>query len=256
MRTSRIVWVATLLMIVIGVRLTVWRGASLTGVFGSIASPAIVGTRSLMALFDIAVSGDDLVRENGRLKDELTSAQAANARLHDIAEENVFLRAVAGLREKIPGEMIEGAAFSYLHDGGVRHMVINRGSDDGVEKGDVVATGTGALVGQVIDLFPRFAVVRAVGDPSLEVTARILGADISGLVRLDPVRGLILDLVQKSETVTEEQVVVTSGNDRFPAGLVIGSVRSVDTESATLFKGVQLTSLVSERFDGRIIILK
>lgn len=233
-----------------------WDGGRIAGLTGRLFAPVALGMRGMFAMIDAAASGDDTLAQRIRLQDVLTEAQAAAARVADLVQENAFLRDAAGLRERIPGPMIQAAAFSYLRDGGVRHITVNRGTSDGVQVGSVVATAHGALVGRVIEVFPAYAMVRAVGDPSLEVTARILSSDISGLVRIDPARGLLLDLVQKSEMVTEGQTVVTSGNDQFPPGLVIGRVRSVDNQSATLFNVVTVVPAIQERFDGRVVIIK
>lgn len=203
-----------------------------------------------------AASRRDLVRENLDLRAELERVRSESAGADEIRQENAFLRAAARLGELIGTQPLEAGIFSYLRDGGVYEVVVNKGSGDGVALGDVVITAGGSLVGRVLELSDRHAVVRTIEDPTLQVTARIVGTDVSGLVRLDAVQGLILDLVKKSETVTEGQVVATSGNDRFPAGLVIGTVRSVDTDGTTLFKMVRIAPALPDAVTGKVLIIR
>lgn len=96
--------------------------------------------------------------------------------------------------------------------------------------------------------------VRTIGDPALEVTARVVGTDVSGLLHTDAKEGLVLDMVQKAEFVSEGQSIATSGNDGLPAGILIGTVRSVDTESATLFKIVRVSSAAAKDFSGKVLV--
>ena len=198
----------------------------------------------------------DAATDYVRIQQELEKLRVDSARADELDRENQFLRAALGLQERTGQSMIMAGAFAYLREGGVRELVVNRGSRDWVARGDVVTTEAGSLVGAVAEVYERHSIVRTLGDPALEVTARITGTDVSGLVRVDVRQGLVLDLVQKGEQVTEGQMVVTSGNDSFPGGLVIGTVRSVDSTSATLFQIVRISPAVPEGLSASVLIIR
>lgn len=196
----------------------------------------------------------DLASENAELRDERTRALAAESALADARSEAAFLRQVAGLEQPLRASAREASIFTYGAGAG-REAILDRGSDDGVVRGDVVITAAGALVGRVEQTGDAWAAVRLLSDVSLEVTGHILETETGGLVRTDPMEGLVMDLINKDEPVTEGQTVVTSGDDRFPAGIVIGTVRSVDRERTTLFALVRLSPTVSIPVRGAVLVI-
>lgn len=204
----------------------------------------------------VLLGDTDAATEYVRLQQEIGKLRADSARADELARENKFLRDALGLKERTGQTMIMAGAFAYVREGGVRELVVNKGSRDRVARGDVVITETESLVGAVSEVHQRHSIVRTLGDPALEITARITGTDVSGLVRVDVRQGLVLDLVQKGEQVTEGQQVVTSGNDYFPGGLIIGTVRSVDGTSATLFQIVRLSPTVPEDISANVLIIR
>lgn len=206
------------------------------------------------AVIAVLTGRGDVIQENIKLRAELTRAQATVTQFDTLTRENEFLRAAAGLRELTGMSPIEANIFGYIRDGGLREMVVNKGQADYISIGDVVVTAQGALVGIVKDVSERHSIVRAISDPSFEVTARVVGTDIVGLLHVDVNGVLMLDMIQKAEKVSEGQSIATSGNDGLPAGILIGAVRSVDVESTTLFKVVRVSSAVAKDFSGKVII--
>lgn len=194
---------------------------------------------------------DDLLRlqsENLRLQTEI-------AALSDVAEENVFLRQISELPARRDYRTIPSGIFSYAISGQEVQVTVNVGSRDGVIPGGAVVTESGALLGFVRDVREQSSTVLVLGDPSLQVTGRIAGRETGGLVRTDGTGQVALDLIAKDEVVEEGERVVTSGLDNAPPGLVIGTVRSVDPESTTLFQHIRLS--VAHEFESvwRVIIL-
>jgi|GEM_PF-6952140 len=167
-----------------------------------------------------------------------------------------FYRSVAKLREHVPSEPLVAGIFSYTRAGGVLQAVLNRGSSDGVVRGDVVITAQEELVGIVDQVFTDYAIVHTLGDATFEVTARVANSSIAGLIRSGVGGTVVLDLVQKNEVISEGAVVVTSGDDRFPAGLIIGTVRSVDSEAVPLFQIVRVTPAISSGIRGAVLVFR
>ena len=186
--------------------------------------------------------------ENSRLRMEL-------AALQDVAEENVFLRTVAELPPRPEFRAVTGRIFSNAVAGSAVQVTLNVGERDGVTPASTVMTESGALLGFVRDVRERSSTVVVVGDPSLQVTGRIPETEIGGLVRVDGAGRVALDLIAKGETVSEGDVVVTSGLDHAPAGLIIGTVRSVDPESTTLFQQIRLDVAHETDVVWRVLVL-
>jgi rod shape-determining protein MreC len=117
---------------------------------------------------------------------------------------------------------------------------IDKGSDDGVHRGDPV-TGDGALVGEVTTVDPTVSVVTLITDHTMAVAAQV--TDTSGDTGvLVPAVGnpnqLVLQYLPTSAPVSQGQQVITVGfrsgplQDLYPPGIPIGQVASVGNNLA------------------------
>jgi rod shape-determining protein MreC len=212
------------------------------------------GTRIRSALDAAGRSwrGDDPV---AALREENERLRTGVAQANELMDENAFLRRVSDLPARRDRMVVDAGVFAYGVGGNAIRMVVNRGAGDGVVPGATVTTGGGTLVGVVEAVQERTASVRVVGDTSFQVTARVRGTDINGLVRRDATGELILDLIAKDELVAEGAVVESSGLDRVPAGLLVGTVRSIDAGRTTLFQVIRLDAAHREQPITRVLIL-
>ena len=254
-RTLILLLVAAVLVVNAAVfhqRLTEW----ISGMTGTVIAPIDARLAWLRAVAAGALSRDDLARRNEDLANENAVLRWQLADQEQLRRDVAFYREAAGITARGALPPVEAGVITNGDAGGVRQVVLNRGSDDWVMTGDVVATSAGVLVGSVIRVFPDHSVIRAIGDAQFEVAARVSGTDITGLVRTGSDGTVILDLVQKDEMLGEGAQLVTSGDDRFPAGLIIGTVRSVDNEAATLFQVIRVNPGISERPDSRVLVIR
>lgn len=118
---------------------------------------------------------------------------------------------------------------------------IEAGSSSGVALGDPVIDGEG-LVGKVTNVASDVAQVSLITDSEIEISGRIAGTREDGIVQPkvgDP-EHLRMQLygVPSSTTLTTGQIVITSGaieggyRSVFPAGIPIGTITSIEEESA------------------------
>jgi rod shape-determining protein MreC len=189
-----------------------------------------------------------LEKENERLRSELAGAR-------DLEEENEFLRRISDLPARRDRLTVVAEIFAYGIGGQEFSMVLNRGSRDQITPGAAVVTESGVLVGIVSSVHGRVSRVAVIGDTSVQVTGRIVDTEVGGLVRVDGSGTLVLDMIAKGEDVTEGVTVVTSGLDHVPAGLIIGTVRSVDADSTALFQIVRLNPAHKEGPVTRVLVL-
>ncbi len=235
-----------------GGRLTAW----VPDGTGQILAPLANRIAYLRGLGSTMLKRGDLVEQNRALQDEITRLRAQLAGQEVIQHQVQFYREAAGIREHTGTDPIAAGIFSYPQLGGGRRVVINRGRADWIVPGDVLVTPTGAFIGAVSDVFEHHSVVSIIGDIGLDVTVRIMDTDVSGLLRTVSDGSIMMDLVQKNETVTEGSIVVTSGDDHYPAGLIVGTVRSVDNDASTLFKIVRITPAITPGMSGDVIVIR
>lgn len=196
-----------------------------------------------------------LARENEALRLRATEADALRAQVDTLMRERQFLQDAIAIRPILGTDPIIGSVVSYARTGAVREVVVNRGSDDWVAAGDVVVTGSGALIGIVREVFPLHARVCILEDPSCQVAASVVGTSVTGLVH-GTGDAIHLELVRRDESVVEGALVATSGNDRVPGGFSIGHVRSVQQPATDLFQSIILDPAVDARYAGPALILR
>lgn len=115
---------------------------------------------------------------------------------------------------------------------------INKGSSEGIAVNNPVINGEG-LVGKVTAVAPEAAQVSLITDSSVKVSARVAGSRQAGI--LQPKVGnpsdLLLQYVSSNSKAAEGDLVETSGTVEspyesiFPAGIPIGTITSVESES-------------------------
>jgi cell shape-determining protein MreC len=136
------------------------------------------------------------------------------------------------------------AARVIVRDASASRLGIDRGSEDGVRRGDPVVAG-GALIGRVERVTPTAAAVMLITDPLFSVAARAGRARVYGLI--EPSAGrLQLALARHPEAVQRQDRVYTAGTpasrpdlrSAYPAGILIGTVTRVDPGTGALDRAI------------------
>ena len=182
----------------------------------------------------------DLATENARLQEIITRYVSTTATLESLQAENDVLKKTAGLATRLKRHLLPTGIFdiSLASDG--YHALINKGDTSGVVVGQTVISPTGELVGKVVAIFPTSSQILLLTDPAFSVAGRVLGGQTSGIVHGALADGMSFELVTQADNISEGDVVVTTGDDLIPAGLVIGIVRRVDNNDTQLFKKVNI----------------
>ena len=179
-----------------------------------------------------------------RLLEENNTLRAENARLReqsrDYAEleaENERLRALWGWTEKRTELDLETArVVSWDASNYSSAFTINKGSEDGIEPGNCVVTEYRALAGQVVEVGDTWSTVRTVIDADLDVGALVGAYGYAGMVTGDFAlmrqgKTRLAYLASGAQIFVEDEVLTSGAGGSFPAGLWIGTVSAVLTES-------------------------
>lgn len=180
---------------------------------------------------------DRITEENNALKAE-NAALREQARDYDELEaENARFRELLGFQEKHTDFDLESAriigwdASSYTSA-----FTVSKGSSAGLEVGDCVITEYGALVGQITELGSDWATVRTVIDVDMDLGA-LVGRDsyacvVTGEFSLMKQGKTRLTYLASGAQIFDGDEVLTSGKGgSFPAGLYVGTVSAVMSES-------------------------
>ena len=234
-----------------------FRGDS-TGVIGSIrdfAADAFAPVRdaadSVLSPLGNVFSGitdyDDLEEENHRLKSRIAELRGDETREREaVAELRELLRLQdLGWVGDIP--TLEARVIAAPVSNFEQTIELNRGTRDGVAVDMPVVTGAG-LVGRVVDVSSRRAVVRLITDPASSVGVRIVRSSEAGIAQGEGAgRTMSVGFVDIGSDVKRGDEAVTSGleggSDLYPASIPVGRVVKARKVSGDLEQRVEIRPL-------------
>jgi rod shape-determining protein MreC len=169
-----------------------------------------------------------LIADNARLSRELDEDRLRLQRLEAVEQENVRLRALVQAAPRVPDQVLLAEILRLDVDPYRQRVLINRGTNDGVRKGQAVIDADGVF-GQVTNVGPFSAEVLLISDAAHALPVQISRnglrtiADGTG----DP-RRLTLPYLPRNADVKVDDVLLSSGlGGVFPAGYPVGKVTEV-----------------------------
>lgn len=201
---------------------------------GAIADVAGGAARVAGALGEI----DQLRSDNAALRVENERLANENARLEVVKLENEQLTALVQLQSGLEHETVATRVIGRETLETRRVVILDKGTDDGIEQGDVVIVQGGALAGRVTSAGPTFAKVTLISDSTSTVVGQLLGSGASGDVVGQAGGVLVMRNVDSAVQVGIDEEVFTAGievnggiRSPYPKGLVIGSVVDVQRDA-------------------------
>jgi rod shape-determining protein MreC len=177
---------------------------------------------------------DQLRRDNEALRDENDRLKNENRQAEELRRENELLTGLLQLRNGFEYETVGAAVIARESSEVERRIILDRGTDAGIEIGDVVIAGGGALVGRVIDANGASATVQLISDSASTVIGQLVGSAATGEVTGQLPDSLLMENIKATVQVGLSEGVVTAGIDLgsgirspYPKGLVIGQVVDV-----------------------------
>lgn len=167
-------------------------------------------------------------------------------RIVELEHQNRVLQQIDAYEDASSQPAIRAAVIGRAADHWWQHLILNRGSRQGVEPGYIV-TGPGGVVGRVVAVSPSTSRVLLVSDPTSRVGAKVSRSRTMGVVRGQSNNRVIMEFFEKNPDVKAGDVIVTSSYSRlFPRDVPIGRVESIDlTKSPAPEATIQLSSPLS-----------
>jgi rod shape-determining protein MreC len=182
---------------------------------------------------------DRLRLENQLLKDQLATAQQANA--------------LAGFAKQSPSKMIGARVIGMTTGMGTHSVLIDRGSFSGVEKGMAVVTPDG-IVGKVLQVYKFASQVLSVTDAGFAASVESQKNHTRGVMKGLGNSSAKVDYVPSGQKVDVGEVFYTSGDDRvFPRGMPAGKVTSV--KDGATFQEIYIDPFAAEATPEEVFVL-
>lgn len=196
-----------------------------------------------------------LTDETIHLKEERQNFLSRLAEQETLTEENIFLRESLRLPIIQEKKSIIVGVFNLESTPRGHNLLINKGRRDGIKKDDVVTSSYGVLIGVIDDVSENYSRVITVTHLDFKTTIKIISKNISGIATGSMGDGINLDFISENDDVVEGDTVVTTGNDTFPPGLIVGRVIEVRSSDDGLFKNVKVKPATEEINLSRALVL-
>lgn len=210
----------------------------------------------------LVTSRADLQLENDHLKAELLIHQRKLQQMASLAAENVRLRQLLNASELLQDSVLIAELIGVSPNPLSHKVVINRGSNHKVFKGQPVLDAFG-LMGQVVEVGPESSTVLLISDASHAIPVQVNRNGVRVIAEgTGDLNHLSLRHVSSNTDIREGDLLVSSGlGDRFPVGYPVAEVERVVSDSGKAFLTViarPMARLDRSRhlllvFDGRSI---
>lgn len=180
---------------------------------------------------------DSLLAENESLRSQLADAQSSAREGISASEENARLRKLLELRDAHTDYVMESSkVVLWSSSNWSSSFTISKGASSGIELGDPVITEYGVLVGQITELGANWATVSTLIDVDMSVGAFVGETGTSGMVVgeysfMKRNEAKLTYMAEGAQIFVGDDVLTSGSGGAFPAGLVIGTLSAVRTES-------------------------
>ena len=181
-----------------------------------------------------------LEEENAALRRQLAELEAEVRQARLDSAENERLKELLGLQERRPdltGDLEAAIVTEHTVTNWTATLTISKGTNSGLEVGDCVIDETGALVGLISAVGVNWATILTLVDTDTSLGAQVFRTGDLGLAQgnfsLMGENRLRLEYLPADTQLLGGDLVVTSGlGGYYPAGLVLGSVEKIQTDSS------------------------
>jgi rod shape-determining protein MreC len=194
--------------------------------------------------------------ENAQLTEQLRVARTQLLRFESLNEENRRLREIREASKGVSERTLIAEIIS-VSVNPFRHMVvINKGADDGVFRGQPVLDAFG-VVGQVMQVGKSTATLILITDAEHAVPVQVNRTGIRSIAMgTGEAAKLSLPYMTVESDVLKGDLLVSSGLDAiFPAGYPVATVTKVERNSADTFATVEAKPLAQLDRDREVLLL-
>jgi rod shape-determining protein MreC len=227
-------------------------GGILRPFLGIIMDPFVTAQRWLserfMAVYDFFTLPRDvteLLQRNAQLENEVSHLQSQVIQLQEQLREVEVLYSLLDFARSRPQDQYIAAAVigkdpsTFLH-----YVIIDHGSDDGVQHGMPVVTQQG-LVGRIDAVTASASRIRLITDPESIVNVRLKNQNEDAQVEGSITGDITLGMVSQNITLNPGDILLTSGlGGNYPTDILVGQVVNVEKMENELFQTASVQPVI------------
>jgi len=192
------------------------------------------------------LNNKELVFQNQILKNKVQELTINKNKLLELESENKILREQLNFFEDKNYQYLVARVIGTNSNYSVNSYTLNKGSNQGVKKGQSVIVGGGVIVGKIRQVFPQSSELLLLVDYQSVLAAIAQNQDNSpGIVEGQYGLSMKMNLIPQDKDISRDDIIITSGIEQYiPRGLVIGQVDKIETEVNELFQSALISSPV------------
>jgi len=189
---------------------------------------------------------DSFKSENERLMAENRDLNYKLVKNEELTLENEALRKQLRFKSGLCGEsdcisFELGRITGRTLDSYGKFIMTDLGKGDGAEIGNAVTIGGGILIGKIVEVNEEYSKVMLLTSPESSVNCLTETTRANGLLRGKYSTGVKLEMIDQSEGLNKEDIVITSGLETgIPKGLILGKISVVEESPNTVFKSAEV----------------
>jgi rod shape-determining protein MreC len=195
-------------------------------------------------------------QKNDSLVKALKAANEKNNSLRELELSHARLQRLLEFKSDLRKQVVAVAVVGKDPSPWLKTIVIDKGTDEGVQRGMPVVTPDG-IAGLITDASTGYAKVLLITDQNSAVDALTQATRARGIVKGESSGKLRLDYVLRRHDITVGDVIISSGLDGvFPKGIRIGYVHEVIKPNSGIFQEVSVTPYVDfEKLEEMLVII-
>ncbi len=182
----------------------------------------------------------EMEREREALELKNRELMAELVALKEAREENIVLREAleVGLAEDFRLQIAEVIGKDLNQD----TLIINIGSQDGIEEGMPVITSQKVVLGRISQVFGNYSKVMLISNKGSSFDAEVPGASVTGVVKGKGSGQAYIDLLPKEEEIAVGELIISSSlGGVFPSGLLVGLIEEVRQGDVDPFQQAEIS---------------
>ena len=205
---------------------------------------------------DILQDSLRLREENKRLTQQLQEYENILNKSREAMATNASLRKLLEFKNTLDQQTVAATIVGKDPSPTFRSVIIDRGSNSGVAKGNPVVNNDG-VVGQIFAVTPNYAKVLLAIAPSSAIDVLLQKSRVRGILKGDGTLTYRLEYILKTAEVEEGDHVVTAGyGGIFPTGLKVGVVSKIIKKPRGMFHEIEVTPSVDYQKLENLLILQ
>ena len=221
-------------------------------VLGVVMDPFVAAQRWLsekfMAVYDFFTlprNVTELIQRNSELENEVANLQSQIIQLQEqLSEADILYALLDFARSRPADEYLAAAVIGKDPSPFLQYIIIDHGSDDGVQYGMPVVTQQG-LVGRITAVTASAARVQLIDDSSSSVNVTLQSQDEDALANGTITGDITLEMVDQSVTLSPGDILLTSGlGGNYPSDILVGQILNVQKTENDLFQTAYIQPVV------------